>query len=246
MKRLAEKYLWKLLRKVDPSYHIAKSSWSQQGEDLLIDFIFKSYLNCNNPSYLDIGANHPFALSNTYIFYKRGCKGVNMEPDPALIDDFKKLRPRDININVGVGKENATLDFYVMSTPTLNTFSKEVAEENKKSKHLGYPKIVDIKKIPVVPVNELLKEHFSNNHPYFISIDVEGWDYEILSSIDFSLYKPDVICIETNKVVEENIDEYVTLLGEAGYSQYAETSINSIFIKADIIENIRRNAGGNN
>lgn len=240
MKNFLEKYLWKVLRKADTSYHLAKTSWAQQGEDLLIDFIFKSYLNCGNPSYLDIGANHPFALSNTYLFYKKGCRGVNIEPDPALIEEFKRLRPRDININVGVGKEGAMLDFYVMSTPTLNTFSKEVAEKNKRSRHFGYPCIVEVKKIKVVPVNELLKKHFSHNHPYFISIDVEGWDYEILASIDFTLYKPDVICIETNKAIEENIDEHGRLLAKAGYLQYAETSINSIFVKAGIIDNIRR------
>lgn len=241
MKDFVEKYLWKFLRKTDTAYHRAKSSWAQQGEDLIIDFIFKWHLNCQKPSYLDIGANHPFGLSNTYLFYKKGCTGVNIEPDPALIEQFQKLRPRDINLNIGVGVENAELDFYLMSASTLNTFSKETANEYTKSKLLGYPTIVEVKKLPVIPVNDVLKKYFSQNQPYFISIDVEGWDYEILSSIDFNLYKPKLICIETNQGIQNDLDKYAGLLASAGYFQYAENSINSIFIKEEIIQSIQNN-----
>ncbi len=241
MKGIIEKYLWKFLRKTDPAYHRGKSSWAQQGEDLVIDFIFTWHLNCNTPSYLDIGANHPYGLSNTYLFYKRGCRGVNVEPDPALIGQFQKLRPRDINLNMGVGLEYTELDFYLMSSSTLNTFSKKTANEYTKSKQHGYPQIVEIKKIPVIPINDLLKKYFFQNKPYFISIDVEGWDYEIVSSIDFSIYKPELICIETNELIQNDFDKYAVLLANAGYWQYAENSINSIFIKEEIIRSIRNN-----
>lgn len=239
MKSYIEKYLWKFLRKADSAYHRGNLSWAQQGEDLIIDFIFTWYANCKNPSYLDIGANHPFALSNTYLFYKRGCKGVNIEPDPSLINEFKKRRPRDINLNVGIGQEISILDFYLMSSPTLNTFSKKTADEYVKSKTFGYPKIKEVKKISVVTINDILRDYFSDNQPYFISIDVEGWDYEILSSIDFGLYKPILICIETNQMIKSDLDKYNLILNKSGYMQYAENSINSIFIKSEIFKMIR-------
>jgi hypothetical protein len=54
-----------------------KVSYSQCGEDILIDFVFKQ-LKIENPSYLDIGAHHPFHLNNTYYFYKNGSSGVNI------------------------------------------------------------------------------------------------------------------------------------------------------------------------
>lgn len=233
MRNTIEKYLWKLLRKADPAYHRSKTSWSQQGEDLIIDFIFSSQLGCALPSYLDIGANHPSSLNNSYLFYKRGCRGVNIEPDPNLIQVLKKKRPGDINLNVGISQENKELDFYMMSSSTLNTFSKITAEQYSVNKQLGCPTIVAVKKIKTVPINDILEKHFKSSADYFISIDVEGLDFEVLSTIDFKKYRPAVICIETNTFIGNNIDKYMALLGDAGYMLYADTSINSIFLNKE-------------
>jgi hypothetical protein len=60
-----------------------KVSYSQSGEDVIVDFIFQ-ILKIQKPSYLDVGAHHPSYLSNTYLFYQKGCQGVCIEPDPVL------------------------------------------------------------------------------------------------------------------------------------------------------------------
>jgi len=51
----------------------AKISYSQCGEDLIISHIIKS-LSIQTPTYIDVGAHHPFYLSNTAYFYNGGCK----------------------------------------------------------------------------------------------------------------------------------------------------------------------------
>lgn len=227
---LPEKILWKLLRKVNPAYHPSKTSWAQQGEDLIIDFLFTQFIKCKMPAYLDFGANHPFHLSNTYYFYQKGSRGVNVEPDPSLIKSFQKKRANDVNLNTGVGKEKGNFDFYVMSSPTLNTFSKEMAEEYTRSSHYGNPAIKEIINVPVVTANEILEKYFSTIENYFISIDVEGLDFEILQSIDFERFKPQVICIETNGRDEESVNSYLT---EKGYLLYASNSTNCIFLSKE-------------
>src|SRR2546430_2805880 len=58
-------------------------SYSQCGEDLLVNFIFGA-IRQSAVSYLDVGAHHPTFLSNTYLFYKAGGSGVCVEPDPRL------------------------------------------------------------------------------------------------------------------------------------------------------------------
>ena len=229
--KFLEKFIWKLLRKADPGYHTSRTSFAQQGEDLVIDFIFTWMLNCPNPSYLDIGANHPSHLNNTYFFYKKGCTGVNIEPDPDLIASIKTKRKKDINLSVGIGKEKALLDFYVMETPTLNTFSKEAAEGYPKDERFGKPKIKAIKKVALLPVNDILEKYFANNINYFISIDVEGLDYEILSSINFEKFRPAVICIETDSFLKSlMLNKCTNFLKAVYYSSYGENSINTIFI----------------
>ena len=221
-----EKIWWKVLRKADSSYHFSKVSWAQQGEDLIIEYIFKWFLHCEKPSWLDIGAHHPFYLSNTWQFYQKGCRGVNVEPDPGLINAFLRNRKEDININAGVGREKGTFDFFLMSSPTLNTFSKTEAEALIE-KHNNEVFIKEVKPINVIPVNTILEKHFLNRDNYFISIDVEGMDFEILQSIDFIRFKPLVICIETNGKDEVLVINY---LKEKGYLLYASNSVNCIFL----------------
>ncbi len=91
-------------------------SYSQCGEDLIVQYIF-SLRGVLKPTYLDIGAHHPFALSNTAIFYMKGCRGVNVEANPDLFRFFKRHRLRDINLNLGIGPEQATRIFILWKIP---------------------------------------------------------------------------------------------------------------------------------
>jgi len=86
-----------------------------------MDYIF-FLRGISKPTYIDIGANHPFYLSNTALFYEKGCRGINIEANPDLIKEFKLRRPADININVGVGEKEDAMDFFVMEDNTLSSF----------------------------------------------------------------------------------------------------------------------------
>lgn len=89
-------------------------------------FVFDT-LKVARPSYLDIGAHDPTYLNNTYTLYEQGSTGVNIEPDPDLFARFGVRRPRDINLNIGVGERSGELEFFIMSARTLSTFSAEEA-----------------------------------------------------------------------------------------------------------------------
>lgn len=71
-------------------------------------------MGIKKPSYIDIGAHHPYEISNTAIFYMNGCRGVNVEANPNLIDEFYKERPDDINICCGVGNHPGKMPFYMI------------------------------------------------------------------------------------------------------------------------------------
>lgn len=209
----------------------SKESFSQSGEDMIVDFVFGA-MQIQHPTYLDLGAHHPSLYSNTRFFYKKGSRGVNVEADPALFERFVLQRPLDVNLNVGVGVGNTgALPFYVMSVPTLNTFSKQEAE---RCVAMGTHQIVDVIDVPLRDVNELIAENFAGEAPDFISIDVEGLDFEIVKSIDLSRYRPVVICVETI-TFSENFDgmkiaEIGEYLQQNDYILYADTRINSIFV----------------
>lgn len=213
-----------------------KKSYSQCGEDLIVKYIFDA-LQIEKPTYFDVGAHHPFRLSNTMLFYESGSRGVNIEPDPDLFRPFPGARPRDINLNIGMGLEKGVLNFYTMTAPTLNTFSKEEAERCEKE--TSY-RIKDVIKIEVDTYSNLIKKHLSGNPPDFLSMDVEGMDEELIKGIDYNLSAPKVICVETITFSEHGRGikqiSIIKFLENMGYLYYADTNINSIFVKKSIWE----------
>lgn len=206
-------------------------SYSQSGEDIMINSAFQ-YIGIEKPTYLDLGAHHPFNISNTALLYKNGSNGVCVEPDPTLFKYIQKKRKRDVCLNVGVGVslEPKTSNFYIISSKVLNTFSKSEAE--KLSKDSG-KKIESIIKVPILSVNKIISENFKDK-PNLVSIDIEGLDFEVLKSFDFNLYRPEVFCVETltyaKKGKEEKLQNIINYMKEKNYFVYADTYINTIFV----------------
>jgi len=213
-----------------------KISYSQCGEDLIIRQLFND-LGISSIAYVDIGAHHPTYLSNTYLFYADGSSGVCVEPDPVLFRFFIEDRPRDINLNCGVGPISGEADFYVMNTATLNTFSAEEANRYASS---GKNYIRYVRKIMIKHINEIFSDNFRIS-PNLVSIDIEGWDLMVLKSFDFKKYRPEVFCIETLSYTddksEKKLTEIIELMHANDYLTYADTYINTIFVDRASWEN---------
>ena len=218
----------RFLRKILSKDH--KVSYSQCGEDLIIRFLFKA-LNITNPSYLDIGAHDPVYENNTYLFYRQGCRGVCVEPNPVVFRLLKHSRRRDTCLNVGVGSRKGLADYYVMTASTLNTFSKKEAQRVHETTHA---KIDRVTQLPMVPVNEIIEENF-DAPPNLLSLDVEGLEKEILTGLDLARIRPHVICVETLSFESElchahKRNDLVDLVLSQNYVLYADTYVNSIFV----------------
>ncbi|MFH1509264.1 MAG: FkbM family methyltransferase [bacterium] len=204
-------------------------SYSQSGEDLIVERIFR-LRGINKPSYLDIGAFHPYKLNNTAILYEKGSRGINIEPNPDNYILFKKYRKKDINLNIGISDKNSKLLYYIFNIPTLNTFSEEEAIENEKQ---GY-KIIAKTSVKTKTINEVVKQFMNNIFPEFLSIDTEGFDQTILETIDFDKYRPKVICIESRQFSTDgngSENDYMSrILNKNSYMKFADTYLNSIYV----------------
>lgn len=212
-------------------------SYSQVGEDMVIKFLLYM-LKLNSGTYVDVGAFHPLKFSNTMYLYEKGWRGLNIEANPYLIDLFHKHRPDDINLNIGVLDVRGSLDFYVMSSATMSTFSKEEAE-NLVEQH-GFS-IKEIVQIPVLPIMDIIETYSKNQLPNILFVDVEGVDLKVIKSIDFSVWKPSVICCETVPYSTSGIVEkdhaLIEYLQSKGYIIFADTFINTIFVFAEDLKN---------
>jgi len=208
-----------------------KTTYAQQFEDLIVADIFK-YLDIKEIRYLDIGAWEPVQDSNTYLFYTQGHRGVLVEPNDFYVQKIRATRPGDKVLPVGVGitdQEEADY-FMVENVPGHNTFSPEVAEKNR-----GEGRKVTAVKKRLVNINAVIAENFKEP-PNFISIDVEGLDFDILKTLDFDKYRPAVICAETlvvnTKGVDYRIEEF---LRSKNYSVRGATFVNTIFVANELL-----------
>ncbi len=206
-----------------------KESWSQSGEDIIIEYLFR-LRKIDKPVCLDIGAFDPFFANNTYKFFLKGSKIVNIDANPTAINKFNQVRPSDTNLNIGIGGKSGEFDFFVMQDPSLNTFSEV---EKSSLVKLGHS-LKEIIKIEMVTINQIFEKYFKNGKIDFLSIDAEGVDFEIIQSLDFTNHQPRVICIETINYTPDGTGtkrtDLCNIIENAGYHEYANTNINSIFV----------------
>src|SRR5690348_16491596 len=101
-------------------------SYSQDGEDVVLRRLLEGR---KNGFYVDVGAHHPRRFSNTFYFYRRGWRGINIDANPDAIKLFRRERASDINLCVGIGELTGNLSFHFFNEPALNTFDAALAAE---------------------------------------------------------------------------------------------------------------------
>jgi FkbM family methyltransferase len=215
-------------------------SYSQSGEDVIVKFIFHC-LGIECPTYIDIGANHPFFLNNTAIFYQNGSRGINIEPNPELFLLLQRYRPDDVNLNIGIAQQKGLMDFYLMSSPTMSTFSISEGQMLENETSINIKSVIQAR---VETLSNVINEYAYGIFPDFMSLDIEGLEEMIIQSIDYKNNFPKVICIETLTYTENNTEEkeikMIDYLVDKGYLVFADTYINTIFVKNDIWKNRKR------
>ena len=161
-----------------------KKSYSFGGCDLLIEYIFKSK---KKGLYLDIGCQHPVSNNNTYLLYKRGWSGINIDLDPKNIRLFNLERPNDINICKCISSDNTekNLFFFHPGSP-INSLEKKTIKDKSN---------FSLKKIKTFTLNSILEDYKIKDIDYF-NLDVEGHEIDVLKNFDIKYYKPKVISVE--------------------------------------------------
>ncbi len=218
-----------------PASYFRTTSYSQCGEDLIIAFVLDLLHGKRPKRYVDMGANHPFYLSNTALLYAAGGEGVLVEPDPFFAGLLRSKRSRDSVLQCGVhfsGESHA--DFYVMNPPTLNTFSRH---EMTRYVEMGH-KLNKTIQVKLMVVNDILDQAGSLD---FMNIDVEGLDQSILELVDWERFRPSCVCVETIGYETEKeptkLNDIIELMSEHDYFPYADTFINTIFVDQHQWEN---------
>ncbi len=173
----------------------ARKSYSQEGEDMILRRIFEHQIG---GFYVDVGAHHPKRFSNTYYFYKQNWHGINIDATPGSMEMFRKLRPKDINLEVGIALKKGSMTYYRFNDPALNTFDEQLALQRADSeRYFIQAELV----VSVVPLSDVLQENLPENQIIdFISVDVEGLDLQVLHSNDWQRFRPRFVLVECLEV----------------------------------------------
>ena len=209
--------LRRLVERLDP---LARISYSHEGEDMLLRRIFQEQ---TSGFYVDVGAHHPFRFSNTCYFYRRGWCGINIDPNPNAIDAFRHARPHDVNLCVGISDVPSDLCYYIFNEPALNSFDSELVAQRAGLRDFW---LVEKRLIPVRRLDGLLAEHLQPEHVIdFMSIDVEGFDLQVLKSNDWQRFRPRVLLAEARAVLVDQLptDPVNNFAISVGYRLVAKT-----------------------
>lgn len=221
IKKIAIKYfpfLGKYKRFLKAIQHTVqnKETYSQHKEDIfLIDYIRKNRILIDNYIYVDVGANHPTDISNTFLLYKKGMKGIIIEPNKELINLFKIFRKKDRLLNIGVSNITSMLNFFVSKTPVISSFVDNWRDSDVSNSYF----------VPVMPLDDALRNCLKKPI-FFLSIDVEGLNTEVLEGARESVAKSLLVCVEWDDIEEKK--KYHKMLG-TDFEPLIDLGCNTIF-----------------
>lgn len=212
-----------------------KISYSQNGEDIIVRGIFES-LSKKRIFYLEAGGYHPYNGSNTALFYLTGSSGIVIEPNPGLFSAFPLKRPRDISLNIGISTRSGTQPFYRSVSGALSGFMTGDENEFRESGKLPANAVT----VQVMTLPEIISEYTGGKTIDFLSLDIEGMELAVLQTLDFRKGAPMVLCIETLRHTGsrnwEKSTDIIDFLTANGYLVYADTHINTIFVRRDVMQ----------
>jgi FkbM family methyltransferase len=214
--------------------YVPQRCYSQDGEDLIIDRFLEGK---SSGYYVDIGAHHPVRYSNTYLFYRRGWCGINVDAMPGSMKSFSRVRPRDVNIECGVAGSAGTLEYHRFNEPALNTFNVAEAKIKNKPPYC----LVDKVNVEVNRLDSLLQKYLPPGQLIdFLSVDVEGLDEEVLRSNDWTRFRPRLVLAETLRTNILNLGDcsIVRYLDQAGYKPVAKAYNTTFFVDGNLQSSI--------
>jgi len=201
-------------------------SFSQFGEDVILSYLFDSEFK---GYYVDVGAFHPMRLSNTYLFYRSGWRGMVIDANPNVESLFHRFRPKDQFIHSAIGSESGSVEMVLFDDGAFNCTADQIDNVPDRIRQTEHRLIV-----PTHSLKEILS---SNNIKKvdLLSVDCEGADFKVLKSNDWSLWKPKVVCIEDHSLQWQQ-SETSLYLESLGYGLKYRAGFSSIFVLMEIID----------
>jgi len=186
-------------------------SFAQNQEDVLAwDYFDRK----RDGFFVEVGANHPTDLSQTWFLEQRGWKGILVEPLPACCEKLRAVRQHSVICEAAAGAPEQ------VGEATLNVAQSDVWS------HLGEENtdlpVASRIKVAVRTLDDILAEHHAPP-PDLLSIDTEGMELQVLRGFDLQRHRPALVLLEDHM---ETLDLYF-YMRRAGYKLLKRTGPNN-------------------
>ena len=206
-----------------------RPSYAQTGEDRIIEHYLHYMDRTRTGFYVDIGCHHPFRGSNTLNLYSRGWRGVVVDGNPELIALFKRVRPRDTAICAVVSDQERPVTFTLAKRPELSTLSSNFERD-----WIGESGVNKRVTVSAVTLQTIMRENKVPSTFDLLSIDVEGHDYEALTSFNIDAFRPRIVVIEMHGFLpaSQSTNRIYCYLEQKNYQLRSYSVMNGIFLDA--------------
>ena len=197
-----------------------KQMYSQYGEDAYVEKLLCG-IEQGSCIYIDVGANQPSQISNTYLFYRKGFHGILIEPNSELSNLCRRFRKHDAFLNVGAAEKAGVAEFRIGESSVKAGFLEDVT-----AKRTSW--------VPLLPV-DIIWEVVGRRTPVFLfSIDTEGFDLNVLLGAKETLQQTACVVIEA----QENYREISKILVSLNFEKICEKGCNTIWINRENTANL--------
>lgn len=175
--------------------------YSQDGQDKYLEtFVFKGF---ENGFFVDVGSHDGVTINNTLFFEKnKNWTGINIEPIKKVYNKLIINRPFCININCAVSNIDGYSEFILNTgyTEMLSGLKNKYDERHFERLFRENELTKSTTEIVTVQTKRLETVFDENNVKIinYLSIDVEGAEFEVIKSINFNKVFIDVIGFENN------------------------------------------------
>ena len=166
-----------------------------------IDNKLQKYLDYDTGFFIEAGAYDGFDQSNTYYLEKkRGWSGLLIEPIPENFSKIKNCRSC-ATYNCALVSNNFVSKKVKVNYAGLMSITDFAMPEKQQNEHIrngmtchGLDTSYEVF-VQALPLSKVISK-FNPSKIDFVSLDVEGYENEVLKGIDFKIHRPEYFLIE--------------------------------------------------
>jgi FkbM family methyltransferase len=205
-------------------------------EDIVISFLVDKYVGKRDITYIDIGCHEARRISNSYLLYLNGARGLAVDLNPAYAPEFRRERRNDMFVCAALSDRAATTVVHEFTASEVNTIDAAQAEQWR-----GRFQAKSSRAVETTTLDDLLARHMPGAGVDVLLLDVEGHELPVLRGANLAALRPALIVCELHQLdlPTANAHPVVAFLASSGYRLISYATVNGYFVRDDLAERDR-------